>query len=57
MKQLRCQRCNARLFDGVDKLTTNQQVPASELIRAKCKKCGYIQRIYERAVAKEYEVS
>ena len=56
MIQLRCQRCKARLFDGVDRLTTKQQA-TDEVIQAKCRNCGYVQRVYERAVAKEYEVS
>lgn len=56
MKQLHCQRCNARLFDAVDKLTTKKQ-DVNEIIQAKCRTCGYTQRVYERAVAKGYEVS
>ena len=57
MIQLRCQRCNARLFDGVDKLTTAKQSTSAEIIQVKCRNCGYVQRVYEKAIARKYEIS
>jgi len=57
MKQLRCQNCNARLFDGDEKLTVKSQKPNSTLIQIKCYNCGHLQRVYERAVITKYEMS
>ena len=56
MVQLRCQRCHARLFDATDKLVNDRQ-PTPTIAIIKCHNCGYKQRVYERAVAKGYEVS